>query len=227
MTSWFLNKKKTMIHTQENHQRKRINILDRELQWSLVLKSIYPLILFLGIAAIGLGILIQSFRKTFYFENINELILRVSTYLGSNVNSDKIFSDITFWAFLSLGIVSIMLISYVVYIFLVASHRIAGPMHRFQTVIEKVGMGELSIKVPLRKKDKFKNTAKALESSISNLNQKITEIKNLNNSLLDSLLKVNEADIKTRNSDDYTSEIKNAATLAKKIQEKIKEFKLS
>lgn len=56
------------------------------------------------------------------------------------------------------------------------SHKIAGPMFRFQKELKKIGEGDLTINIVLRKKDQFKNMAESLNSMTLSLKTKVVEV---------------------------------------------------
>lgn len=63
-------------------------------------------------------------------------------------------------------------------------HRVAGPVHRFKKVLERMGSGEIPNEVQLRRRDFFKETAEELNRVIQllkefdNMSQKIDNILN-------------------------------------------------
>lgn len=63
---------------------------------------------------------------------------------------------------------------------LLVSHRIAGPMFRFESDLKRMGEGDLSHRVRIRKGDQFQDLATALNSLAQGLN---TEIRQLSDGL--------------------------------------------
>lgn len=72
-------------------------------------------------------------------------------------------------------------------VFMIASHRVAGPMYRFEKVFETLKQGDLTTKVPLRKDDDCIELRNSLEDFIVSLKQRVTTIKT-DVSALDTLL---------------------------------------
>ncbi len=71
----------------------------------------------------------------------------------------------------------------VVFIFIggiFVSHRIAGPMYRFQKTAEAIRSGDLSANFNIRKTDEMKDTALTLEEMVESLHSDIEKIKRLN-----------------------------------------------
>ncbi len=62
-------------------------------------------------------------------------------------------------------------------IFAVLSHRLAGPVYRFEKVLEQVEGGNLTTRVHLRKTDQFTDMEKAMNRFIVSLNRRIGGIK--------------------------------------------------
>jgi methyl-accepting chemotaxis protein len=58
-------------------------------------------------------------------------------------------------------------------VFLVMSHRIAGPLHRFQQVFREVAHGRLTTTVQLRDRDYLKPEAADLDAMIASLRERI------------------------------------------------------
>ncbi|MDP3790566.1 MAG: methyl-accepting chemotaxis protein [Candidatus Omnitrophota bacterium] len=60
------------------------------------------------------------------------------------------------------------------------SHRIAGPIYRFQKSAEAIRNGDLSVNFNIRKTDELKDTAASLEDMVESLRKDIGEVKKLN-----------------------------------------------
>lgn len=73
---------------------------------------------------------------------------------------------------ITLGIISIF--SIIVMLFI--SHKIAGPMFRFEKDLKRVSKGDLTVKVNLRKKDQFKDMALGLNQMIQSMYTKVMYI---------------------------------------------------
>jgi len=61
---------------------------------------------------------------------------------------------------------------------LFVSHRMAGPVYRFERVTEGISEGDLTIHIRLREKDEFKDLAEAFNEMIQKLTDKVGELKN-------------------------------------------------
>ncbi|MFH1613423.1 MAG: methyl-accepting chemotaxis protein [bacterium] len=69
----------------------------------------------------------------------------------------------------------ILLIFNIVLVAIYFSHKIAGPLYRFEWALEKIAHGDLSIKVEIRKKDAFNPFKEALNTTVETLNKFVQE----------------------------------------------------
>ena len=70
---------------------------------------------------------------------------------------------------ITLIIVTLATIAVVLFI----SHKIAGPMFRFESDLKEIGQGNLTKEIRLRKKDQFTSLAASLNEMISSLREKV------------------------------------------------------
>ena len=73
---------------------------------------------------------------------------------------------------ITLGIVSCF--SFMVMIFI--SHRIAGPLFRFEKDLKRVSEGDLRVRIHLRKKDQLTDMSAALNQMIQSMHEKVSHI---------------------------------------------------
>ena len=66
-----------------------------------------------------------------------------------------------------------------VWIFLLISHRLAGPLYKVEKVVNDIADGNLDQDVYFRKADQIKNLATALDNAVTNLSDKISVLKAL------------------------------------------------
>jgi methyl-accepting chemotaxis protein len=64
----------------------------------------------------------------------------------------------------------------VIVITLLVSHKIAGPMFRFEKDLEEISQGNLMKHIQTRQGDQFSSVAKNLNSMVENLNKKLSEV---------------------------------------------------
>lgn len=74
-------------------------------------------------------------------------------------------------------IIILMVIIFIAGIFI--SHRIAGPMYRFEKSAEAISKGDLSVNFNIRKSDEMHETAVTLEEMIESLRKDIEKVKKL------------------------------------------------
>lgn len=59
------------------------------------------------------------------------------------------------------------------------SHKIAGPLYRFETVLHQIALGDLSVRCHLRKFDEAKSVAQSFNRTLESLDDKISELKKI------------------------------------------------
>ncbi len=59
------------------------------------------------------------------------------------------------------------------------SHKIAGPLYHFETLLRQIAQGDLAIRCQLRKFDEAKSVAQALNQALEFLDSKISELKKM------------------------------------------------
>ncbi|MDD9301718.1 MAG: methyl-accepting chemotaxis protein [Desulfobacter sp.] len=60
---------------------------------------------------------------------------------------------------------------------LLVSHKIAGPMYRFEADIQRVARGDLKFRIQIREKDQFQDLAVSLNQMIKALHLKVLILK--------------------------------------------------
>ena len=98
-------------------------------------------------------------------------------YQGAEFTIEKTarFFFATFAIVASITAVAIALVGMA--IFIVLSHRIAGPAHRLQNSLREIGSGNLTYRVRLRKKDELAELAEELNRLTESLDGKVGELK--------------------------------------------------
>ncbi len=87
--------------------------------------------------------------------------------------ASAIFPDV----FLSHSIAFILIALLTIAVTLLISHKLAGPLFRFQKELKEIGNGDLSNIVKMRKDDQVKAIADSLDQMRANLQKKILDIK--------------------------------------------------
>ncbi|MFN3480951.1 MAG: HAMP domain-containing protein [Thermodesulfovibrionales bacterium] len=73
------------------------------------------------------------------------------------------------------------------------SHRIAGPLYRFEKSIEEIIKGNLSFRIKLRKKDEAKELAEAINRMIETLSSYLSQIRAITDDIETNLLETKKA----------------------------------
>nr|MBU1328620.1 methyl-accepting chemotaxis protein [Candidatus Omnitrophota bacterium] len=131
---------------------------------------------FCGLVIIGsavFGIILYLFSKhtlTTSFENSRLVIKSTADYL---------FPGLLFGG-LIVAIFTAMAASVVV---MLMTHRIAGPMYRFEKYINEIGSGRLYSDLKIRKKDQFQNMAGSLNKMTQDLKLGLVEVNEVSEKL--------------------------------------------
>ncbi len=88
---------------------------------------------------------------------------------------------------ITLGLITLATIFVTLYI----SHKIAGPIFRFEKELGNIGNGDLTSKINLRENDQITDMADSINTMVSSLHEKIQDIKIDVDDLKDSALKQN------------------------------------
>ena len=200
-------------------KRKQL-VINRQFQFKLILKALIPLILLLiAVTAISL-LALGGLEKTFYFGSMNELIMMLSQQFGDSFeNSAVIFSRIRFYILVSTIVLAIVGAVYTSYVFLYFSHRIAGPVMRFEKTFEQILAGNLRVSIVLREKDEFKETAENFNEMIEALRDRIRRIDDLNTHALETI-----AEMKNNTSNENRDNFEKVESLSTGIRQSIREF---
>lgn len=149
-------------------QRRQLYI-NRDFQTRFILK--FCLILLLG-GAISIGLTLFNNQETLTssFRNSKLLIQNTSLAIMPSVIYTTLISTLV------IGLIVIMAT-------LLASHKIAGPMFRFEQDIDKISTGDLNSRIDIRTGDQFQAIAVSLNKMIDSLNNKVSDIKREANAL--------------------------------------------
>ena len=109
-------------------------------------------------------------------------LLTTTSTLTSSYNGARLVIEKTSWAILPSVIMTHLVSTLVVgvvaiVVTLLVSHKIAGPMFRFEKDIEEISEGNLQKKIHIRDGDQFGKVAKSLNVMVENLNKRVTEVR--------------------------------------------------
>ena len=143
--------------------KRRQYFIQKDFQSKFILK--FCMILLIGIIiSIGLLFLFSKNSLTSSFDQSRLVIQNTA---------DAILPGV----FLSHLIALVIIILLTIVITLLISHKLAGPLFRFQKELNEIGNGDLSKVVKVRKKDQIKAMADSLNQMRANLQKKILDIK--------------------------------------------------
>ena len=143
--------------------KRRQYFIQKDFQAKFILK--FCMILLIGIIiSIGLLFLFSENSLTSTFEQSRLVIQNTA---------DAILPGV----YLSHLIALVLIILLTIVTTLLISHKLAGPLFRFQKELNEIGNGDLSKVVKVRKKDQIKAMADSLNQMRENLQIKILDIK--------------------------------------------------
>ncbi len=169
-------------------KRKRY-LIQKNFQFSYIGK-----ILALELLAVGATALLMSYMFLYVF---NDAAMVSSGPWGKGI----------FWSTIVLGIVLMLILGY---LGVLVSHRIAGPMFRFEKTFREVQDGNLKVRVYLRGKDEMKPLAQAFNSMLDTLVERIqpasvepNQINSPKNQIQSILVAVANSDLPANEKDQY------------------------
>ena len=148
-----------MLKKESTVNRRKKYFIKKEFQLGFILKFCTILLAGIVISTVLL-ILLSRGTLTSSFENSQLTIKNTAA---------AILPSILLCNLLTLGLITIVTIV----LTLLVSHKLAGPMFRFQKEIERMGAGNLTQKIQLRDKDQIESLAISLDSMREALREKI------------------------------------------------------
>jgi methyl-accepting chemotaxis protein len=149
--------------------KRKQRFINKEFQTRFILKFCLILIVGGGIS-IGLTLFNTQETLTSSFSNSKLVIQNTSLAIMPSVIYTTVISTLV------IGLIVIMAT-------LLASHKIAGPMFRFEQDIDRISTGDLKSRIDIRTGDQFQAIAVSLNKMIDSLNNKVADIKQDANAL--------------------------------------------
>ena len=115
--------------------------------------------------AISVGLTYWNTQGTLTSSFVNSKLTIRSTSLA-------IMPSVIYTTFLTVCVLALL----VGLLTLLVSHKIAGPMYRFEKDIQRVATGDLKSKIRIRKGDQFHEVAESLNDMVTNLNRNLTPV---------------------------------------------------
>jgi methyl-accepting chemotaxis protein len=109
------------------------------------------------------------------------------------VVKDTAFAILPYVA-LSNIITFILVVVAAIIVILFISHKIAGPLFRFEKELNEIGKGDLTKTIKLRKKDQFKDLAESLNNMTTDLRSRVLVVKEEVNQVFESARKHSESE---------------------------------
>ncbi len=147
-----------MLNKESTNRRKQY-FIKKEFQFRFILKFCGVLLAGIVISTVLLVILSRG-TLTSSFENSQLTVQNTAT---------AILPSILLCNLVTLGLITLVTIV----LTLLVSHKLAGPMYRFQKEIETIGTGNLTQKIQLRNKDQLESLAHSLDSMRQALREKV------------------------------------------------------
>lgn len=155
---------------------KRKYLIDVKFQSKFIFTAVIPLLIFVLVLAFGFLYAVNSIAREYQFENTAELIQKLSMTLGTDATSGVVFQTVKFWGLVALtGLALVMILSLSI-LFVLFSHRIAGPVMRIGRTFEDALRGDLTQRIRLRERDELKATADQLNQMLDALQGRIRRI---------------------------------------------------
>lgn len=143
--------------------RRKNYFIKKEFQTKFILKFCSLVMLTAAISAV-LIYLFSSHSVTTVFEN---------SKIAIKTSAEFIMPGLILSALVSAGLVSLATIIVVLFI----SHRIAGPLYKLESSLEKMGGGDLSFDISFRKNDEMRAISEGFNKTRRRLNGMVSGIK--------------------------------------------------
>ena len=149
-----------MAETQSSQFKRRQYFIDRKFQTHFILKFLLILVVG-GCLSIALTVLTTQETLTSSFDGSKLAIQKTSLAILPSVILTNIITT---------GIIAVIALV----VTLVVSHKIAGPMFRFEQDLKNIADGDLQKKIHIRNGDQFGGVAANLNTMVESLNARIT-----------------------------------------------------
>jgi methyl-accepting chemotaxis protein len=200
---------------------KRKYLIDFKFQCKFIFKAVLPLMIFVLVLAFGFMYAVNSIAREYQFESTAELIQKLSMTLGNDATSGVIFQKVKLYGILALVALAIVMTLSLTILFILFSHRIAGPVLRIERTFEDALQGDLTQRIKLRQGDELKETADQLNTMLDGLQARIKRIDQMSRFMQESL-----AEMLKDAPPDKKAQLLKLDDLAKGVRDSISDFKL-
>ena len=161
----------TVFQNKRSYKRSSY-FIKKEFQFKFILR--FCLLVLIGaVISTGLVFLFSQGTLTSSFQH-SRLIIKNT---GVAILPSVVYTNLITLALITLATIIVTLF---------VSHKVAGPMFRFEKELKAIGEGNLTNKIMLRKKDQIKDMADCLNNMVASLREKIldiqTEVEHIRNS---------------------------------------------
>ena len=193
-----------------NFFRRRHFIINKDLQFSLLTISIFYLLLFLVVigSILFIPVMIELDRVDYASEQ------------AVNAASKILYLHSKFWPAVLLVLVLICLHS------IRTSHKIAGPLYRFDRLYESMKEGNLPKKVTLRKGDYLINEMENINEMLESLKIRVQEIKDAQSGLNEAISECKDV-VSHASKDEISKRMNDITEKGDQLGEKLAYFKLA
>lgn len=118
------------------------------------------------------GVLLST--ALIFFLSQDSLTSSYATHSGLAIQTtgQAILPAVLLTNLITLGIISCFAVAVIIFV----SHRIAGPLFRFEKDLKRVSDGDLRVRINLRKKDQLTDLSGAMNQMIQSMHEKVSHI---------------------------------------------------
>ena len=163
--------------------RRRTYVIEKNFQTRFILRFILVIV---GATLLSTGALLGVFYFKFQFggADLNNLIIMITPEGTTEVSS--LFKIVLIPILSANTLILCVIVPYS----LVYSHKVAGPVYRFQKSLDLLLEGQLDFMIRLRKKDEFKNIAEKMNSLIDYMRRNIEEVRSSHRMIRDRIKRI-------------------------------------
>lgn len=144
--------------------KRRHFFIKKEFQFKFIIK--FCLLILLGtFISTGLLLIFSHGTLTTSFQHSRLVVTDTSS---------AILSAVVYTNLITLGLITL----FTIIVVLLISHKIAGPLYRFEKELKEIGEGNLTRVINLRTKDQMTDIAKCLTEMVASLHEKIKGMQN-------------------------------------------------
>ena len=193
-----------------NFFRRRHFIINKDLQFSLLTISIFYLLLFLVV--IGSILFIPAMIELDRVDYASDQAVQAASKI--------LYIHSKFWPAVIFSLIVIALHS------IRTSHKIAGPLYRFDRLFESIKEGNLSQKISLRKGDYLINEMDNINEMLESLQIRVQEIKDAQSGLNEAISECKDV-VSHASKDEISKRMNDITEKGDQLGEKLAYFKLA